>query len=106
MGGLVALWQLQHLRRFRSATCTSTHGVWHYSYFYGGYCSISGYYSSWSWQNATGTWTTGNKSKWNGCITDRTQDYDTDNTTPTTSNSATLFPAEPIFDLPLGDASH
>jgi len=31
---------------------------------------------------------------WNGCITDRDQDYDILNTKPTTSIPATLFPAE------------
>ena len=31
---------------------------------------------------------------WTGCVTDRDQNYDTMNTTPTASNPATLFPAE------------
>ena len=31
---------------------------------------------------------------WTGCFTDRDQNYDTLNTTPTTSNTSTLFPAE------------
>jgi len=33
-------------------------------------------------------------STWNGCITDRTQDYDTKNTAPNSVNTDTLFPAE------------
>lgn len=46
--------------------------------------------------------------KWNGCITDRTQNYDTMNTTPVASNPNTLFPTEqysycPLALLPLTD---
>jgi Flp pilus assembly protein TadG len=33
-------------------------------------------------------------SKWNGCVTDRDQDFDIKNTAPTTTNTSTLFPAE------------
>ena len=42
------------------------------------------------------TWTplTHSSSTWNGCIMDRDQSYDTLNTAPTTSDTATLFPAE------------
>src|SRR5262245_17070802 len=39
-------------------------------------------------------WTPNDHSTWNGCMTDRTQDYDTKNTAPTTANTATLFPAD------------
>ena len=39
----------------------------------------------------TYTWVVNNKSSWSGCIEDRTQDYDTENTTP--SGTATNFPA-------------
>ncbi len=42
--------------------------------------------------NNNRTWTPKNHSNWTGCFTDRTQDYDTTNTTPV--SSATLFPAE------------
>lgn len=34
-------------------------------------------------------------STWNGCIMDRNQDYDTENTAAVTSNTNTLFPAAP-----------
>jgi Flp pilus assembly protein TadG len=45
--------------------------------------------------NCTGyTWTPANHNTWTGCVTDRTQPYDTQDTTPATSNVATLFPAE------------
>ena len=34
-------------------------------------------------------------STWSGCVMDRNQDYDTQNTTPATATPATLFPAAP-----------
>ena len=37
---------------------------------------------------------------WNGCIMDRDQSYDTVNTVPTTSDTATLFPAEQYSSCP------
>ena len=45
-------------------------------------------------------------SQWNGCVTDRDQDYDTKNTAPTPGNSSTLFPADewsacPVSLMPL-----
>ena len=40
----------------------------------------------------TYTWTPANHNTWNGCVTDRTQNYDTTNTAPT--SGSTLFPAE------------
>jgi Flp pilus assembly protein TadG len=40
------------------------------------------------------TWTPANHNTWTGCVTDRTQPYDTQDTTPASSNVATLFPAE------------
>ncbi len=42
----------------------------------------------------THTWVVNAKTTWGGCITDRTQSYDTMNTTPVTTNSATLMVAE------------
>jgi len=45
-------------------------------------------------QNKSGTWTVASKDDWNGCVMDRDQDHDVKNTAPSTSNSATLFPAE------------
>jgi Flp pilus assembly protein TadG len=49
----------------------------------------------WGWGNGGGT--PANHNTWNGCITDRDQDYDVKNTTPTgtsTTSPTTLFPAE------------
>jgi Flp pilus assembly protein TadG len=40
------------------------------------------------------TWIPDDHKTWNGCVTDRTQDYDVKNTTPDTKTVATLFPAE------------
>ena len=42
---------------------------------------------------ANRTWTP-DRTKWTGCVTDRTQDYDTKNTAPSAGNAPTLFPAE------------
>jgi Flp pilus assembly protein TadG len=39
-------------------------------------------------------WTPNSHDTWTGCLTDRTQNYDTTNTAPTLSNTQTLFPAE------------
>jgi Flp pilus assembly protein TadG len=50
-------------------------------------------------QTCTGNWwnqtcTPKNHNTWTGCVTDRTQPYDTQNTTPAIANVATLFPAD------------
>jgi uncharacterized membrane protein YgcG len=51
-------------------------------------------YSSGSWSSSGGSsWSSGSdKSKWQGCVMDRDQDYDVKNTTPTTNTNSTLFP--------------
>jgi Flp pilus assembly protein TadG len=59
-----------------------------------GSCSNSWYNSRSSCVAAGKTWNPDNHNKWTGCVTDREQKYDTLNTTPVTSNVATLFPAE------------
>jgi Flp pilus assembly protein TadG len=53
-----------------------------------GTCSKSGITTRSSCTNSTnkGTWTP-DRSKWTGCVTDRTQDYDTKNTTPSAGNA-------------------
>ncbi len=48
-----------------------------------------------------GKWTAENHSTWNGCVTDRDQDYDTKNTAPAPGNPATLFPAEQYNSCPV-----
>jgi len=40
------------------------------------------------------SWVANNKSTWDGCVTDRAQNYDVDNTVPTTTNTSTLMVAE------------
>ena len=66
--------------------------------------------SGWGWGNwGCGGWgggggTPANHNTWNGCITDRDQNYDTTNTTPTgtsTTNPTTLFPAEQYDYCPI-----
>ena len=74
-----------------SATCNGYHN-----------CSCTGSGSSkvCKAHNYNHTWTVNDHSTWGGCIMDRTQDYDTENTTPT--NSTTNFPTENAFSCPPG----
>jgi Flp pilus assembly protein TadG len=51
-------------------------------------------------QNGNPQWTPDNHNTWNGCITDRDQDYDTKNTAPNINTIATLFPAEQYGSCP------
>jgi Flp pilus assembly protein TadG len=53
-----------------------------------------------TWTKSNGVWTPKAHSTWNGCITDRDQDYDTKNTAPDPNNPATLFPAEQYSSCP------
>ncbi len=48
-----------------------------------------------------GKWTPDNHNTWNGCVTDRDQNYDTTNTPPATGTAATLFPAEEYSSCPV-----
>jgi Flp pilus assembly protein TadG len=59
-----------------------------------GTCSNNTYKSQSSCVAAGKTWTPKNHNTWTGCFTDRNQDYDTLNTTPTNTNTSTLFPAQ------------
>ena len=45
-------------------------------------------------QNASRTWTPANHNTWTGCVTDRTKDYDTKNTPPSSSDQQTMVVAE------------
>jgi Flp pilus assembly protein TadG len=63
-----------------------------------GTCSSTRYTSQSSCTNAGKTWTPANHSTWNGCLTDRDQNYDTTNTAPT--SGSTLFPAEQYSSCP------
>jgi Flp pilus assembly protein TadG len=59
-----------------------------------GTCSQSSYATKNSCQGNGKTWTPKNHNTWNGCVTDRDQNYDTTNTPPAAGNQPTLFPAE------------
>jgi hypothetical protein len=60
---------------------------------------INGCYNSvQSGSSYTHTWIPNPHSMWSGCATDRTQPYDAQSTTPTTSNVPTLFPAEQYYE--------
>jgi Flp pilus assembly protein TadG len=60
---------------------------------------INGCYDSvQSGSSYTHTWKPNARSTWSGCLTDRTQPYDTQNTAPTAGNAPTLFPAEQYYE--------
>ncbi|HWP25425.1 MAG TPA: pilus assembly protein TadG-related protein [Xanthobacteraceae bacterium] len=63
-----------------------------------GTCSKSTYKSKTSCNNNGGVWTPKAHNTWNGCVTDRNQNYDTLNTTPLAGG--TLFPAEQYSSCP------
>ncbi|MET0675659.1 MAG: pilus assembly protein, partial [Bradyrhizobium sp.] len=58
-----------------------------------GTCSKSSYTDRTTCQSNNKTWTP-DRSKWNGCVTDRTQDYDVKNTAPVSTIAGTKVPAE------------
>lgn len=63
-----------------------------------GTCSKSRYTNKSSCTSNGGVWTPKPHSTWNGCVTDRDQNFDTLNTTPTVGG--TLFPAEQYSSCP------
>ena len=68
-----------------------------------GKCSNTNYTNQSTCTANKATWTPAATSTWNGCVTDRDQNYDTNNTAPT---SGALFPAEqynacPVSMMPL-----
>ena len=58
-----------------------------------GTCSNPYYTTRSNCKDANKTWTP-DRTKWNGCVTDRDQDYDTKNTEPSSSNAPTMVVAE------------
>ena len=62
-------------------------------------CSGNG----WGWGNwgNNGNCTPNQHNTWNGCVTDRDQNYDIQSTAPTTSNTSTLFVAEQYSSCPV-----
>ncbi|MCK9918640.1 VWA domain-containing protein [Microbacteriaceae bacterium K1510] len=63
-----------------------------------GSCSISKYTSQSSCASHNATWKPKDHSTWNGCVTDRDQNYDTTNDAPLTGG--TLYPAEQYSSCP------
>jgi len=101
------------------STCTAHHATWNNT----AYCSSSKYTTQTSCESHSKTWypvacsnttyttqstctagydawTHTSRSSWNGCITDRTQSYDTTATDPSALITATLFPAEQYSSCP------
>src|SRR5579871_222251 len=73
-----------------------------------GTCTNARHHTASSCAASRGTWTHAAHSTWNGCMTDRgttaapsSGNYDTNVTLPTTSITATLFPAEQYSSCPL-----
>jgi Flp pilus assembly protein TadG len=58
-----------------------------------GTCSKASYTDRKTCKKNNKTWTP-DRTKWTGCVTDRTQDYDTKNTTPTSGNAPTMVVPE------------
>jgi Flp pilus assembly protein TadG len=63
-----------------------------------GTCSSNRYHNQSSCQSAGNTWTPKDHNTWTGCVTDRTQPYDTLSTAPTSGNAPTLFPADEYYE--------
>jgi Flp pilus assembly protein TadG len=63
-----------------------------------GTCSNSFYTTQSTCVTARKTWTPANHNKWTGCVTDRTQNYDTLNTAPVAAITDTFFPAEEYYE--------
>jgi Flp pilus assembly protein TadG len=63
-----------------------------------GTCSKSKYKTRSDCENAGKTWTVDSHTNWNGCVTDRDQDFDTTNDAPV--SDATRFPAEQYGSCP------
>jgi Flp pilus assembly protein TadG len=59
-----------------------------------GSCSSSSYTRKSTCQSNGKVWTPAAHTKWTGCVTDRDQDYDTKNTTPSSANAPTMVVAE------------
>jgi Flp pilus assembly protein TadG len=74
---------------------------------YGGSCStpapgicFQGTMRNWNGTQFVSGASCANHTPWNGCVTDRDQDYDTRNTAPATATPGTLFPTEQYDKCP------
>jgi Flp pilus assembly protein TadG len=63
-----------------------------------GTCSNSWYHNESSCTSHAATWTAADHSTWNGCVTDRDQNFDTTNDAPTAGS--TLYPTEQYSSCP------
>lgn len=72
---------------YKGYICPSANAVGHY--FNGCWTSVAK-----SGGGYTHPWVTNSKNTWGGCVTDRAQDYDTKNTTPSSATPSTLMVAE------------
>jgi Flp pilus assembly protein TadG len=63
-----------------------------------GTCSFTKYHKQSNCTSNGGVWTPADHSTWNGCVTDRDQNYDTTNDAPLAG--ATLYPAEQYASCP------
>jgi Flp pilus assembly protein TadG len=63
-----------------------------------GTCSITKYHKESSCTSNGGNWTPANHDTWNGCVTDRDQNYDTTNDAPIAGS--TLYPTEQYSSCP------
>jgi len=78
------------------SSCTFHHRTW-YAGVWTPYTWTAATWTPATWTAATwtaATWTPSAHSTWNGCVTDRDQDYDTTNTPVSTGTTGTLAPAE------------
>jgi Mg-chelatase subunit ChlD len=85
------LWQVNGFSVVNGGSCSSPSS---------GIC-YQGTLYNWNGSSFTTNGSCTNHQTWNGCVTDRDQDYDTTNTAPSTSIQATLFPAEQFQDCPV-----
>lgn len=65
-----------------------------------GHCSKSDYTTKTSCLSHGKKWTVNNHNTWNGCVTDRDQNYDITNDAPTAVTPATLYVAEQYGECP------
>jgi len=72
---------------YKGYICPSDNAVGHY--YNGCWTSVTK-----SGGGYTHAWVTNNKSTWGGCVTDRAQNYDTQNTTPVVGTVSTMMVAE------------
>jgi hypothetical protein len=66
-----------------------------------GSCSRSQYTTKTSCENANRTWTTDSKNDWNGCVWDRDQSYDVNNSAASINLKATLYSAHQAANCPV-----